>query len=122
MEQGRQHHGHRGAGRRGAPMQKLKPVPKNGVAMRTPTMALISLPETEGPSSGDAEAMRSGPGSCPVVSPANGVPSVAAVGDEACVWWPLAAICAHAHRNAKFRPGYRCARQEELHACMLRRL
>ena len=67
------------------PMQKLNPVPKNGVAIRTPTMALISLPETDGPSSGAVESMRRGPGSCPVVWPAKGVPSVAANGEDACV-------------------------------------
>lgn len=81
------------------PMQKLKPVPKNGVAMRTPTIRLISLPDTEGPSSGAVESTRSGPGSWLVVLPANGVPSVAAVGDPAWAECPVAAACSQAHRG-----------------------
>ena len=58
-------------------------MPEKGVAMRTPTIALGSLPATEGLSSGEAELMRSGPGSCAAVSPAQCVPSVAGVGGDA---------------------------------------
>ena len=97
-EQGRQR---RSSGvRMRPPALKLKPMPKKDVAIRTPTIALILLPETKGPHSGEAEPMRSGPGSCAAVSPAKGVPSVAAIGDDACVWCPLAAICAWPHKNA----------------------
>ena len=99
---------------RGEDALKLKPMPKKDAAMRTPTIALILLPETKGPYSSEAEPMRSGPGSCAAVPPAKGVPSVAAVGDGACVWCPLAAICAWPHRNA-YQAGTPLRMAGELH-------
>jgi hypothetical protein len=66
-------------------MQKLKPVPKKGVAMRVPRMRLISLPEILGPSKGVVASMRRGPGSLLTGVPAKGVSSVAAVADIGCV-------------------------------------
>ena len=104
-EQGCQQHGPCGVERRRPPMQKLKPVPEKGVAMRMPKIALNLLPETEGPSSGEAELTRSSSGSCAAVSSAKGVPSVAAVGDDACVWCPLAAICARSSRKLPIKAG-----------------
>ncbi len=57
----------------------MKPVPKKGVAMRVPTIRLISLPDTLGPSKGVVASMRRGPGSLLVGVPANAVSAVAAV-------------------------------------------
>ncbi len=76
-----------------APTQKLKPVPKKGVAMRVPTMSEISDPETEGPSKGVVASMRRGPGSLLTGVPAKAVPSVAAVADIGCGEYPLDLAC-----------------------------
>ena len=77
--------------------------------MRTPTIALGLLSETEGLSSGEAELMHSGSGSCAAVSPAQCVPSVAAVGGDVGVRCPLRPFLRAPAGKCLFRPGHRCA-------------